>query len=86
MLPAFGTVAVAVLAVGLVLGKGQLPSFMDTSSDNVPQEVLTDANQLEFFESMDMFEWLSKNKEQDEQKADPKTNQSSSWRLKIRKA
>jgi Putative zinc-finger len=86
MLPAFGTVAVAVLAIGLVFTKGQLPSFMETSSDNIPQEVLADANQLEFFESMDMFEWLSKNKEQDEQKADPKTNQSSSWRLEMRKA
>jgi hypothetical protein len=85
MLPAFGTVAIAVLAVGLVLGKGDLNSLIDRSSENIPQEVLADANQLEFFESMDMFEWLSKIKEQDEQKAESKANQSSIWRLEMQK-
>jgi len=86
MLPAFGTVAIAVLAIGLVLGRGDLKFFIDRSSENIPQEVLADANQLEFFESMDMFEWLSKIKDRDEQKAAPKVNQSSSWRLEMQKA
>jgi predicted anti-sigma-YlaC factor YlaD len=84
MLPAFGTVAVAVLAIGLVLSEGDLQSFIGTSPDGIPQEVLADANQLEFFESMDMFEWLSKIKQQDEQKAKP-ANQSSSRRLEMQK-
>jgi predicted anti-sigma-YlaC factor YlaD len=79
MLPAFGTVAIAVLAIGLVLGKSNLPSFTDTSPKNFPQESLSDAKQLEFFESMDMLESLSKLEEQDDQKAEPNTNQSSLW-------
>jgi len=81
MLPAFGTVAIAVLAVGLVLGKSNLPSFTDTSPKNFPQESLSDAKQLEFFESMDMLESLSKLEEQYDQKAEPNTNQSSSLRF-----
>jgi len=81
MLPAFGTVAIAVLAIGLVLGKSNLPSFTDTSPKNFPQESLSDAKQLEFFESMDMLESLSKLEEQDDQKAEPNTNQSSSLRF-----
>ncbi len=79
MLPAFGTVAIAVLAVGLVLSKGNLPSFTDTSPKNFPLETLSDAKQLEFFESMDMLESLSKLEEQDDQKPEP--NQSSSLRF-----
>jgi predicted anti-sigma-YlaC factor YlaD len=81
MLPAFGTMAIAVLAIGLVLGKSNLPSFTDTSPKNFPQESLSDAKQLEFFESMDMLESLSKLEEQDDQKAEPNTNQSSSLRF-----
>jgi predicted anti-sigma-YlaC factor YlaD len=79
MLPAFGTVAIAVLAIGLVLGKSNLPSFTDTSPKNFPQESLSDAKQLEFFESMDMLESLSKLEEQDDQKAEP--NESSSFKF-----
>jgi len=79
MLPAFGTVAIAVLAVGLVLSKGNLPSFTDTSPKNFPLETLSDAKQLEFFESMDMLESLSKLEEQDDQKPEP--NQSSNLRF-----
>jgi predicted anti-sigma-YlaC factor YlaD len=81
MLPAFGTVAIAVLAIGLIFGKGDSTRLTERSSDAIPQEIVADASQLEFFESLDMFVWLSKVKEQDEQKADPKANQSSSWRM-----
>jgi hypothetical protein len=42
-------------------------------------ETLSDAKQLEFFESMDMLESLSKLEEQDDQKAEP--NQSSNLRF-----
>ena len=86
MLPAFGTVAVAVLAVGLMLGKSDSPRFAEKSSDPIPQEILADASELEFFESLDMFIWLSKIKEQDEQTTEPKTNQSSSSPLEVQKA
>lgn len=75
--PAFGTMAVAVLAIGLVLGRGDSKRVTEGSSDAIPQAILSDANQLEFFESMDMLEALSKLEEQDELKADPTTNQSS---------
>ena len=55
-LPAFGTVAVASLALVLVFGKGGW-SFKPSPSQ-IPQEVLTDANTLEFFNSMDLLESL----------------------------
>lgn len=80
MLPAFGTVAVAVLAIALVLGKGDSHRVRDASTDAIPQEILADANQLEFFESMDLLESLRKLEELDEQKTDPAANQSSSMR------
>lgn len=53
-LPAFGTAVVAALALFLVFGRGEhkpVPS-------QIPQEVLTDANSLEFFNSMDLLESL----------------------------
>jgi Putative zinc-finger len=86
MLPAFGTVAVAVLAIGLIFGKGDSTRLSERSSDAIPREILADANELEFFESLDMFIWLSKVKEQDEQTTKPKSNQSSRTRLEVQKA
>ena len=79
-LPAFGTAAVAVLAIALVFGKGDSKRPSDGPSDMIPQEILADANQLEFFESMDLLESLKKLEEQDEQKTDPVANQSSNVR------
>jgi Putative zinc-finger len=60
MLPAFGTAAVAVLAVALVFGKGDWKFSWKQPGENIPQEILVDTNQLEFFKSMDMLEALSK--------------------------
>ncbi|MGE5819927.1 MAG: hypothetical protein ACM37Z_18025 [Deltaproteobacteria bacterium] len=59
LIPAFGTVAVAALAVMLVFGKSGW-DFQWTQSQQVkiPQEVLADANKMEFFESMDLLESL----------------------------
>jgi hypothetical protein len=59
MIPAFGTVAVAVLAIGLMLEKGHwdLP-LMSSRQDVIPQEILADQNKVEFFESMDLLESL----------------------------
>lgn len=71
MIPAFGTVAVAILALGLVIGKGKITSFVDGSSANPPQEILADGNQLEFFESLDMVESLSHLEKQDGGKLEP---------------
>jgi hypothetical protein len=70
MVPAFGTVAAAVLVIGLVFGNGNLSVFVEPRQDKLPQEILTDKRQLEFFESMDMLESLSKLEAQDEQKTD----------------
>jgi hypothetical protein len=58
LLPAFGTAAVAVLAVALVVGKGGFSLHPNRAQQNLPQEILTDAKQLEFFNSMDMLESL----------------------------
>jgi predicted anti-sigma-YlaC factor YlaD len=60
MLPAFGTAAVAVLAVALVFTKGHWSFSVQQPGESIPQEILVDTNQLEFFKSMDMLEALSK--------------------------
>jgi putative zinc finger protein len=80
MVPAFGTVAMAVLVVGLLFGRGNLNSFLPRPSEKIPHEILADENQLQFFESMDLLESLSKLEAQDEQKPAPNT-QSSRVRL-----
>lgn len=67
MVPAFGTAAVAVLIVGLVFGKGNLRLFVEPRPERIPQEILADEKQLEFFESMDMLEALGKLENQDDQ-------------------
>lgn len=68
IVPAFGTVAAAVLVIGLVFGKGNLSLFPTARQANIPHEILTDKNQLEFFESLDILESLSKLEAQDDQK------------------
>jgi hypothetical protein len=77
MLPAFGTAAVAVIALALVFGKGDSKRVRDSSADAIPKEILADANQLEFFESMDLLESLSKLEKLDEQKSDSAAKRSS---------
>jgi hypothetical protein len=81
MMPAFGTVAVAVLVIGLLFGKGNLSSFIHRPSEKIPQEVLADENQLQFFESMDLLESLGNLENQDNQKSDSTNSQSSRVRL-----
>jgi len=58
--PAFGTAAVAVFAVALILSNGNWDFSLNPSGEKIPQEILTDTNQLEFFKSMDMLEALSR--------------------------
>ena len=81
MVPAFGTVAVAVLVVGLVFGKGNLTSLVHRTSEVVPQEVLVDENQLQFFESMDLLESLDNLERQDDPNGASTSTQSSRARL-----
>lgn len=81
MVPAFGTVAVAILVVGLLFGKGNLSSFIHRPSERIPQEILADENQLQFFESMDLLESLGKLEKQDDRKIDSTNTQSSRVRL-----
>jgi hypothetical protein len=57
-LPAFGTAAVAALALFLVFGKGGW--HVKPTPSQIPQEILSDANTLEFFNSMDLLESLGK--------------------------
>lgn len=70
MVPAFGTVAVAVFVVGLVVGKGDLRLFTEPRTEGIPQELLVDQNQLQFFRSMDMLEVLGRLESQDDQNTD----------------
>jgi predicted anti-sigma-YlaC factor YlaD len=70
MVPAFGTAAVAVLVIGLMFGKSNLISLVEPRPEKIPQEILADKTQLEFFESMDMLEALSRLEAQDEPKTD----------------
>jgi anti-sigma factor RsiW len=76
-LPAFGTAAIALLAFGLVLGKGKLTLFADHSAASLPQEVLADGEQLEFFNSLDMLESLGGLEEREGGRVKPKSNQTS---------
>ena len=75
--PAFGTMAVALVAVGLVLGKGNLTLFADHSAASLPREVLADGEQLEFFRSLDMLESLDGLEPRDDDKVKSKSNQTS---------
>ena len=74
LVPAFGTVAIAVFAIALMLPKGNFTSTGDTASVNIPAEVLVDSNQLEFFKSMEILESLSTLEEQDVAKPERKTS------------
>jgi hypothetical protein len=58
MIPAFGTAVVAALAFGVVLSKGNLNSLYNQPQE-IPREIVTDTDQLEFFRSLDMLESLS---------------------------
>ena len=77
LMPAFGTAAVAILALGLLFAKGSLPWFVDASSAKLPEAIIADANQLEFFSSLDMLEALSQLDEQDGDKMKPRPDRSS---------
>ena len=81
MVPAFGTAAMVVLVIGLLFGKGNLSSFMLRPAEKIPHEILADENQLQFFESMDLLESLSKLQDQDEQKPAAVNTQSSRVRV-----
>jgi len=54
------TAAVAVFAVALILSNGNWDFSLNPPGEKIPQEILTDTNQLEFFKSMDMLEALSR--------------------------
>lgn len=71
MVPALGTVAAAVLVIGLMLGKDNNRTFIEPRVERIPQEILADKDRLEFFESMDIIEALSKLEAQDETKTAP---------------
>jgi predicted anti-sigma-YlaC factor YlaD len=75
--PAFGTAAVAIFAFALVIGKGDLTFQPNRSQPAIPQEILTDASQLEFFNSMDMLESLRLLEALDETRTEPPSNQNS---------
>ena len=75
MMPAFGTAVVAALAIGLVISRGHWQYPFSQTQEQIPQEILTDTNQLEFFKSMDMLETLSSLEGQDGTKAQPGNNQ-----------
>lgn len=77
MVPAFGTLAGTVLVLGLLFGKGDLSSFVEPPSRTVPQEIIADSNQLEFFRTMDMLESLDKLEQQDGTKSELQNTYSS---------
>jgi len=81
LVPAFGTVAIAVLAIAIYWEKGEFLSKSDPASVNLPAAVLVDSNQLEFFKSLEILESLSTLEKQDGVKAEPKTSQIEKKRL-----
>ena len=70
MIPAFSTLAVGLFVIGLMFGKSNLVSLVEPHLEKIPQEILADKNQLEFFESLDIIEALSKLEAQEEPKTD----------------
>jgi hypothetical protein len=70
MIPAFGTAAIAALALGAVLSKGNLSSLYNQPAERIPTEIVTDTEQLEFFRSLDMLEALSALEGMESSKAD----------------
>lgn len=81
LVPALSTAVVAVLALGLLIGRGSLPLFMNGSSANLPEEIIADANQLEFFRSLDMLESFNQLEEHDGGRIKPKSDRSSRSRI-----
>ena len=77
MVPAFGTAAVAALAIGLVIGSGHWHYPFNRIQEQIPQEILSDTNQLEFFKSMDLLENLSSLEARDGGKIQPGNSQHS---------
>jgi hypothetical protein len=75
LVPAFGTVAIAVFAIALNFAKGDFDSTTESAPVNIPAEVLVDSNQLEFFKSLEILESLSTLEEQDGAKPERKTSQ-----------
>jgi putative zinc finger protein len=75
MVPAFGTAAVAALAIGLVIGSGHWHYPFSRTQEQIPQEILADTNQLEFFKSMDLLENLSSLEASDGSQAQPGNSQ-----------
>lgn len=75
VLPVFATAGVAVLAVGLLIGRGGWNPQTVRLRANIPQEILTDASQLEFFNSLDLIESLSALEALDSGKTGSRTGQ-----------
>jgi hypothetical protein len=59
-----------VLVVGLMFGKDNIKLFVEPRAEKIPQEIMADKNQLEFFESMEIIEALGKLEAQDEPKTE----------------
>jgi len=74
LFPAFGTVAIAVFAIALLLPKSNFTPTGETAPVNIPAEVLVDSSQLEFFKSLEILESLSTLEEQDSSKPEKKTS------------
>ncbi len=81
LVPAFGTAAIAVLALGLLFGRGSLPLSIEGSPANLPEEIIVDANQLEFFRSLDMLESLSQLEAHDGSRVKPRSDRSNLSRI-----
>ena len=76
-LPAFGTAAVAVLAFALIFSKSTSHFWLSRSREQIPQEILADRSQLEFFDSMDMLESLHTLETLDGTRTEPTTSRHS---------
>lgn len=73
VVPAFGTAAVVILALALTFGNNGWNFLRPANREAIPQEILSNANDLEFFKSMDLVELLLVLEEMDGSKSDLKT-------------
>jgi hypothetical protein len=72
--PAFGAAAVAVFALGMLFAKGSWPLLPAGASVKLPQEVMADGEQLEFFRELDMLESMNELEARDGVKRESESN------------
>jgi len=71
--PAFGTAVVVVLGLTLAFSNGRWSFLRQANQEAIPQEILADSTQLDFFKSLDLIEFLRELEALEGVKAEPRS-------------